>query len=775
MKSSSNSSSPESFSQALAHSAKDSIPAQSYREHVTHVNHLGEDFFSQMIYYYAEAGESPLAFAMKDSLMTATLFHDLGKLDSSFQVVLQGKNRHAEKVQHAHAGTTFLLTQKAFEAAGLVTAHHQGLLVYREEMDEEEPIPTGEWDKSYFLEKYSEYTIGKTRINLPEYLNVHNAEVGQYEVKPDAPCLKTMSGLQRRLLLSCLVDADHSDTARNYEKENEVEIPEPRWEDRILALDSYVKSLDRPGEHAGKQEKRRQTIRDQLYKLCCSLESEDRLISCDSAVGSGKTTALMAHLLRVARDRQLRHIIIVLPYTNIITQSVRVYRKALCLPGENPQEIVAEHHHQADFQCHDIRYLSTLWRAPIIVTTAVQFFETLAANKPARLRKLHELPGVAVCLDEAHNALPYKLWPLAWRWLNEWTKDWKGHLVLSSGSLPAFWEDRDFNRIMGKQPSSFSVRSLTDSTITEESMLAEKGRVRYQTERNPLSESELIKRIVDAPSPRLVVVNSLLAAAQLATCLKEKTPLHVLHLSTALAPIDRDVILERIKKWLTTDENWVLVATSLVEAGMDFSFASGFRQRASAASLIQLGGRINRHSKQGTAATILDFTFADTKSYPDNPSLKYAQKALEELFKTNQLDPEVNIDLKKVCLLAMQAEFREQTKNDAQKLIEWEDVLKDYPEVSKNFKVIDTDTVTVVVNFALSDRLRNHEKVYPKDVQRNSVQMSSHKIELYDLCCLYDDLYCLKKDWEYDPEFLGYMKEVLRNNTYKMNVGGYYI
>lgn len=775
MKSSSKNSSPESLGQALAHSAKDSIAAQSYREHVTHVNHLGEDFFSQMIYYYAEAGESPLAFAMKDSLMTATLFHDLGKLDSSFQVVLQGKNRHAEKVQHEHAGTTFLLTQRAFEAAGLVTAHHQGLLVYREEMDEEEPIPTGEWDKSYFLEKYREYTIGKTRINLPEYLNVHNAEVGQYEVKPDAPCLKAMSGLQRRLLLSCLVDADHSDTARNYEKEDEVEIPEPRWEDRILALDSYVKSLDRPGEHAGEQEKRRQTIRDQLYKLCCSLESEDRLISCDSAVGSGKTTALMAHLLRVARDRQLRHIIIVLPYTNIITQSVRVYRKALCLPGENPQEVVAEHHHQADFQCHDIRYLSTLWRAPIIVTTAVQFFETLAANKPARLRKLHELPGVAVCLDEAHNALPYKLWPLAWRWLNEWTKNWKGHLVLASGSLPAFWEDRDFNSITRFLSFSSPVRPLTDSELVKESRLAEKERVQYQTEREPMSESELIKRIEEATSPRLVVVNSLLSAARLATCLKQRTKLNVLHLSTALAPVDREAILERIKEGLKTEENWVLVATSLVEAGMDFSFASGFRQRASAASLIQLGGRINRHSRQGEAATILDFTFADTKSYPDNPSLKYAQKALEELFKGKKLDPEVNIDLKKVCLLAMQAEFREHAKGEAKKLIEWEEDIKDYPEVAKNFKVINTDTVTVVVNADLSDRLRKHGKVDPREVQRNSVQMSSHKIKLYDLCCLYDDLYCLKKDWEYDPGFLGYMKEVMRNNTYQMAAGGHYI
>jgi CRISPR-associated endonuclease/helicase Cas3 len=169
-------------------------------------------------------------------------------------------------------------------------------------------------------------------------------------------------------------------------------------------------------------------------------------------VGSGKTTAVMAHLLRVAADRKLRHIFVVLPYTNIISQAVEVYRKALVLEGERAEEIVAEHHHRADFQETDLRQYATLWRAPIIVTTAVQFFESLGSHNPSRLRKLHELPGSAVFVDEMHAAIPSHLWPQMWRWLETWTQEWGGHLVMASGSLARFWEVPEYRELIEGDP-----------------------------------------------------------------------------------------------------------------------------------------------------------------------------------------------------------------------------------------------------------------------------------------------------------------------------------
>src|SRR5262249_27373691 len=145
-----------------------------------------------------------------------------------------------------------------------------------------------------------------------------------------------------------------------------------------------------------------------------------------------------------ARARHLRHILVVLPFTNIIDQSVKVYREALTLPDENPERVVAAHHHQADFESVQTRQLATLWDCPVTVTTAVQFFETLASNHTARLRKLHELTGSAIFIDEAHAAIPPHLWPLTWKWLTELTDEWGCHAVLASGSLARFWNDSRF-------------------------------------------------------------------------------------------------------------------------------------------------------------------------------------------------------------------------------------------------------------------------------------------------------------------------------------------
>jgi CRISPR-associated endonuclease/helicase Cas3 len=137
----------------------------------------------------------------------------------------------------------------------------------------------------------------------------------------------------------------------------------------------------------------RNDLRQSIYVACRQASPEIPIWACDAPVGSGKTTAVMAYLLQAAIALHLRHIFVVLPFTNIINQSVAVYRKALALPDEDPKEIVAAHHHATEFKTPTLRALTTTWNSPVIVTTAVQFFETLAASATPRLRKLHALPG----------------------------------------------------------------------------------------------------------------------------------------------------------------------------------------------------------------------------------------------------------------------------------------------------------------------------------------------------------------------------------------------
>jgi CRISPR-associated endonuclease/helicase Cas3 len=313
------------------------------------------------------------------------------------------------------------------------------------------------------------------------------------------------------------------------------------------------------------------------------------------------------------------------------------------------------------------------------------------------------------------------------------------------------------------------------ASITVQAEEAEHKRVKFITEPLPLSADELMERIAKSAGPRLVVVNTVQSAAMLAAQIQEQGGMHVLHLSTALAPVHRAIIIERVKALLKHQSDWVLVATSLVEAGMDFSFASGFRQRASTASLIQLGGRVNRSANRGDDCTVLDFDFSDVKTYPDNPSLKPSKEALERLFADGRIGPDKPCDLAVICLAAMRAEFRPGAQQAALDLVRAESE-RDYPRVSQECRVIQTETKTVVVDPGIIERLKSHEHVPSLEVVRHSVQMFNAKIEKLGLSPVTSDsdLFFLPESWNYDPDFLGYMDEIVKQTAASIP-GGYFI
>ena len=293
----------------------------------------------------------------------------------------------------------------------------------------------------------------------------------------------------------------------------------------------------------------------------------------------------MAHLLNVAAERELRRVFVILPYTNIIDQSVRVYRESLVRVDEAPDRVVAAHHHRAEFRSLATRHLTYLWNNPVVVTTAVQFFETLAACQTGALRKLHQVANSGIFIDEAHAALPAHLWPIAWKWLQELKTDWGCYFVVGSGSLSRFWSLPDF-----VDPSPV-VSELVDMRVRDESLDREAMRVAYQSHPAPMNLTTLKSWLLQLSGPRLLIVNTVQSAAVIARHLaggesrnsgRSNHP-QVEHLSTALTPTDRAITLDRVIDRLKNkdDRNWTLVATSCVEAGVDFSFRTGIRERAS--------------------------------------------------------------------------------------------------------------------------------------------------------------------------------------------------
>lgn len=723
----------------LAHSAEPPAPAQTYREHVARVRDGAVRNARAACKYYSGDSE-----AFVQAVEAAALYHDMGKLDDSNQEVLRRMARLRLPLPHEDAGVAELLRQNRLEAAILVAAHHAGLFDKPKELTKRER----------FLRDVSERGIGGNTLVVAEHVDANLNRYVQRHEQASMPVLARACkrpihscGFTRRVALACLVDADHGDTARHYGREEFATAPPRRWEERLAALDAYVRHLPKTGA--------RDLLRKEVYEACRSSDTDEPIKACDAPVGSGKTTAVMANLLQAALRKQLRHIIVVLPYVNIIKQAVKVYREALTLPDENPSEVVAEHHHQADFADVELRQLATLWRAPIIVTTAVQFFETLGSHHPARLRKLHELPGSAVFVDEAHAALPSPLWPQIWRWLGAWCADWNGYLVLASGSLPRFWQLEEC------VSPPVSVPDLLPDDLRRRLTAAEGERIRYVPGEKPMSPGELLEFVLEKPGPRLLIMNTVQSAAYIADRLRKQGE-HVMHLSTALTPEDRELVVDRVRRRLkSTCTDWTLVATSCVEAGMDFSFRSGFRERATTASLIQAGGRVSRGAEHD-GAVVWDFR-AEGGLLAQNPSMELARKVVQSMFESGLMN---SLPATELAERAMQGELTEKGREDARALQKAEERME-YRKVGELCRVIGTDTRLVVISDSLVRRIRRGERVSAHELQRSSVQMWTHKIKKRDLPLELlsgsedepDALYCWTA--EYDPDFLGYMAGAL--------------
>src|ERR1022692_2220914 len=689
----------------LAHSgsAARGLGPQAYADHVLAVKDFAGCRVRSALYY--RTSPDP---ALEASVGLASEFHDLGKLEPENQLVLHTKERGGLPINHVDAGVSHLSGSRQIEAAIAIYSHHIGLC----------DIPT-ERAKDALARQDSasaacrDYKIKQmTDSRLPDLVSRHRGVVSGSSATPaNLKCQYT--GLDRRLLLSCVVDADHTDTARHYGDQPDLSPAEGRWAERLAALERYVGTL-------GCDSGARDALRSQIYAACRMASPDNFIWACDSPVGSGKTTAVMAYLLKAAIALGLRHVFVVLPYTNIVQQSVDVYRAALVLPGEDPEKIVAAHHHQAEFRSADLRFLTTLWDSPIIVTTAVQFFETLGANQTPRLRKLHQLPGSAVFVDEAHAAMPIHLWPFMWDQIKSLARDWSCRFVLGSGSLAKFWENP---RILGEGKTE-TVPSMIPGDIRAASSIFEQSRVAYRTRPDVLNLAQLCDWIQGETGSRLVVLNTVQSAAVVASELRRRC-VSTLHLSTALAPVHRKAILRLVRLRLKTrpELDWVLVATSCVEAGVDLSFATAFRERCRAASLVQIGGRVNRHGERAEGG-IWDFIVNDPL-LPAHPDFRHSRDVVEDVFRKGMWDR----DLTTLMTYALEQEFKRHS--GAQKIAELfgKEGVGSYPEVAKLTRLITSDTRLVVIDPGLIAAIGSGAKVDRHELLAHSVQLWSNKVD----------------------------------------------
>jgi len=310
--------------------------------------------------------------------------------------------------------------------------------------------------------------------------------------------------------------------------------------------------------------------------------------------GGGKTLTSLSFALEHAVRHGLRHVVYVIPYTSIIEQTAAVFRQAL-----NTQEGVLEHHASFDWEgagrsmresasgdeaLARLRRAAENWDAPLVVTTAVQFFESLFAARTSRCRKLHNLARSVIVLDEAQS-LPLRLLNPCLAALDELGRSYGTSVVLCTATQPAV------RRVKDGFAAGLDLPAERELAPDPPAFYARLRRQRIERAPGPIEDEAIAARFAERQQ-MLCIVNSRRHAWELFRLIGGQEG--AVHLSTYMCPRHRSLLLEMIKARLRDGAPVRLVATSLVEAGVDFSFPEVWRAEAGLDSVAQAAGRCNR-------------------------------------------------------------------------------------------------------------------------------------------------------------------------------------
>jgi CRISPR-associated endonuclease/helicase Cas3 len=442
--------------------------------------------------------------------------------------------------------------------------------------------------------------------------------------------------------------------------------------------------------------------RAQVLQHCRQRSSDDRgIFELTVPTGGGKTLAAMAFALRHACQHGLERVIVVLPFTAIIEQNANVYRQIF---GEDQ---VLEHHHATDLERTDLkkwceeqginpqtagrrsRLLAENWDAPIIVTTSVQFFESLHSATPSRCRKLHRLAKAVVILDEV-QCLPPNLVTTTLATLKALHQVAGTSLVLCTATQPAFGERTDGQ---GFLRPGLGTPSPIIPIVEQTRLFHDLQRVDVQWPKDlttPLPWTALAERIQTHPQV-LTIVPTRKAAADLTRLLGTDC----IHLSTRMIPTHRRRVLADIRQRLQDKRPCQVVSTSLIEAGVDVDFPVVFRAIAGMDSLAQAAGRCNREGGLGFKGGQFIVYVPE-----DAPSIGFMRQATG---KTMVLHGEGNTDLSDPDLYRRYfARLYDDVDSDAAGVVQAR-VDRDFPELARRYRLIDDTQIPVAIRWSKLD------------------------------------------------------------------------
>ncbi len=524
----------------------------------------------------------------------AGLLHDLGKLRVEFQEYLLGRRESSRDTQHAIFGAAAALKLKLPGAiAFAIAGHHAGLHDFgnlKNNLKQADLDPIGQAERLLGLLEAA------LRGELPEKIAEFSSKQQQRGTSED---------LLTRMLFSCLVDADFLDTERHYQGSERA----PLTLDAaglFSKVDRHVAGLEGQGSDPALIGMRRR-----IYEACVErADLAPGLFSLTTPTGGGKTLSSLAFALRHAERHGLRRVIVVIPFLSIIEQTARVYRDVL---GD---DVVVEHHSAVnrdrpptDGSGPEVRRKSSAelaaenWDAPVIVTTSVQFLESLFARSPSRCRKLHNVARSVVILDEAH-ALPHHLLEPTLDVVRELAEHYETSFVFCSATQPGFGRSNGL-------PSGFRDGEVRELAPEPKQDFATLGRVRFELPAVTGSEWDWPTLVDHLLGHRqvLTIVNLRRHAVEVFRALEARLPKKgrkgLFHLSSAMCARHRsdklgnrdDPAPGTIYHALKNDLPCRVVSTQVVEAGVDISFPAVYRALAPLDALIQSAGRCNREGE----------------------------------------------------------------------------------------------------------------------------------------------------------------------------------
>lgn len=679
----------------------------------------------------------------KDVLYSIGLLHDIGKYQKSFQSRINGKNIY---VEHSTCGA-IVANERYKNVIKLIMmycimGHHSG-------------IPNGGYkndtsDMSTLFgrlkRKFEDYDYYYNELDIPE---IDEKEFNSFMSKD---CLNIYNVIDKfafftRYCFSCLVDADSIDTARFC---NVVYNPSlyANFDECLYKIDNILNSF--------KAKTTLQKSRSQLQKkVFDNVDEEYHVCIINMPTGSGKTLCSMKFALERAVKYNKKRIIYIIPYNSIIEQTAEIFENIFGDSAEilrHQSTFCYDEHIENDDYIKTIKLATENWDAQIIITTAVQFFESIYSNKRSKLRKLHNMSDSILVFDEVHTMPSDYLQPCL-EAISYITKYLNSEAIFLTATMP------DFEKLI----KEYGLHNINIKNLIEDKYLFENFKKCEYKNINTLSKESLIIKSKKYPSS-LIVVNKRSTAKELYNMCQGKK----YHLSTYMTAFDRNRVINEIKcEILQLEKDFpnfedvpeyrkiTVISTSLIEAGVDIDFFVVFRELSGVDNILQAGGRCNREGKRESAEVFI-FEIDEEKLKPIKDKRIEITRGI--LSKYNDISSYESINEYYEKLFFMK-------KNDIVKnsMYQYSENLESLPfkDYSENFKIIDDESVSVVVSCDdISQKLIDDIKINGygdiRKLQKYAFSVHRYEFEILFKQNVVDDfqssIWCLTNTDYYDRE-----------------------